>query len=207
VKLSGVNYICRGEQGDYLGDTCGRLCVYKKVVNDGQPDCYSFCTLHQIRVSYFDSCNCYRSMFEANPGLLASFVQNDQSQEVDKKIQKRKRKNVMFARLFGETDAQQIHYLQVRVIITILSLVLMFFFGSVGASIFALVMMLVWGWGATKALFGITTVGAIFSGNVVFGVVLFVFYLLLSYLFGILCAALGTGRYIYLLIKRAKAGK
>lgn len=107
----------------------------------------------------------------------------------------------MFKKLFGETDDEQIHYLQIRVVITIISFALVFFFGT---GIFALVMLFVWGWNAVKALFGIATVGVIFSNNVVFGVVIFVFYIMLSYLIGVFCAALGIGRYIYLLIKRAR---
>lgn len=82
----------------------------------------------------------------------------------------------------------------------------MFVGGSVGSSIFALVMMVVWGWGAVKSLFGITTIGALFSGNVVFGAVMFVVYFIVAYVVGIFCAFVGVGRYIYLLIKKLKEG-
>ena len=108
----------------------------------------------------------------------------------------------MFKRLFGETEAQQFQYLKVRVPLTLLSIVLLVF-GDIGG-IFAGIMLFVWGWGAVKALCGIATIGAIFSGNVVFGVVIFVFYVIVAYLSGVFCALLGVGRYIYLLVKGAK---
>lgn len=110
----------------------------------------------------------------------------------------------MFVRLFGETTEQQLHYLQIRVIITVICIVLAIFLGAVGAAAFALIMMFAWGWGAVKALFGITTIGAIFSGNAVLGVIMFIVYFIISYVIGIFCAALGIGRYVYLLIKKAK---
>ncbi|MGN1249917.1 MAG: hypothetical protein ACI4XW_07530 [Candidatus Spyradocola sp.] len=106
----------------------------------------------------------------------------------------------MFKRLFGETEEEQLHYLQVRVIITLISLVLAFFVPAV----FALVMLFVWGWNVVKSLFGITTVGAIFTGNIVFGVVLFLLYIVVAYLSGVVCAALGIGRYIYLMVKKLR---
>lgn len=114
----------------------------------------------------------------------------------------------MFSRLFGETDQMQLQYLKPRAIITAAAIGLMIvaaiFFGGGASSLFALVMLFVWGWGAVKSMFGITTVGAIFSRNVVLAVVLFVFYFLIAYLAGVVCAALGIGRYIYLLVKHKK---
>lgn len=114
----------------------------------------------------------------------------------------------MFSRLFGETEQLQLQYLKPKVIITAVSIALMIilaiFFGGGASALFALVMLFVWGWGAVKSLFGITTVGAIFSGNIVIGVILFVLYFMIAYLAGIVCAALGVGRYIYLLIKYKK---
>lgn len=112
----------------------------------------------------------------------------------------------MFRRLFGETDEQQIQYLSSRVLLTLLtfvaSLLALLLFKTDITALIAVVMLFGWGWNAVKSLFGIATVGAIFSGNVVFGVVIFVFYVIIAYLVGILCAFLGIGRYIYLKIKR-----
>ena len=68
----------------------------------------------------------------------------------------------------------------------------------------AIVLLFVWGWPVVKGLFGITAIGAIFSGNVVIGVVLFVVYLTLAYFLGIIFAFIGTIRYIYLRIKYGK---
>ena len=107
----------------------------------------------------------------------------------------------MFKRLFGETDEEQLRFLQPRAIITLVSLVLCFF-GP--AAIIAVVMIFVWGWGVVKSLFGIASIGAIFSGNVVLGSAIFVLYILLSYIAGIVCAVLGTCRYVYLKIKSLK---
>ena len=110
----------------------------------------------------------------------------------------------MFKRFFGESEAEQIQYLQVRTIITLVSVLLCFFDLT---SLFALVMLFVWGWNAVKSLFGFATIGAIFSGNAVFGCIIFIFYIVLAYCIGLICAALGTGRYIYLKIKTAKNRK
>lgn len=61
-----------------------------------------------------------------------------------------------------------------------------------------------WGFGAIKRLFGIGTIGAIFSGNVVFGVVIFVLCMMAAYFVSIFVAFLGVGRYIYLKIKKSQ---
>ena len=107
----------------------------------------------------------------------------------------------MFKRLFGETEEDQLKFLQPKAIITVISIVLCFFDLT---SVFALVMLFIWGWGVVKSLFGIASIGAIFSGNVVFGCVIFVLYVFVAYFAGIVCALLGTGRYVYLLVKSAQ---
>ena len=108
----------------------------------------------------------------------------------------------MFTRLYGETDEQQIAYLKNKSIIMIVSLILAIFFRPAG--LLAAIMVFVWGWGAVKALFGITSLAAIFSGNIVIGSAFFVLYIMLSSVIGMFCAALGIGRYIYLLIKHRR---
>ncbi|MGM9565804.1 hypothetical protein [Evtepia sp.] len=114
----------------------------------------------------------------------------------------------MFTRLFGETDEQQINYLQTRVIITLFSIVasilLTVFIGSSATGIFALVMLFAWGWGAVKALFGVASIGIIFSGNIFIGSAIFVFYVLFAYFSGIIFAVIGIARYVYLMIRHAK---
>lgn len=105
----------------------------------------------------------------------------------------------MFTRLFGETEEIQLQYLKTRVIITLISLVLF--------PTFPIVMLFVWGWNTVKSLFGITSIGIIFSGNVIIGSVIFVFYVIFAYCAGMFVALLGIGRYIYLKVKEYKRKK
>lgn len=125
----------------------------------------------------------------------------------------------MFRKLFGETEQEQMQFLHVRTIITMVILALLVialllkvvgfsdgaeFVGNIAGMGGTIILLFVWGWPVIKGLFGITTVGAIFSGNVVIGVVLFVIYICLAFLLGIVFAFLGTGRYIYLRVKYGK---
>lgn len=193
-QLSESDYVHRGDEANFDGNHCGLLCVHRKIINDGEDDSYTICTLHNIRVDHYDSCKYYKSLFEEQPDLITPFIS-------DKKSEKRKKECKMFSRLFGITEEDQLRYLMPRVIITVISLILMFF-GL--APVFALVMMFAWGWNAVKSMFGIASIGIIFSGNVMIGVVIFVLYVILAYLIGIFCALLGIGRYIYLLVKKHK---
>lgn len=113
----------------------------------------------------------------------------------------------MFKRIFGGTDAEQLQFLEVRSIITIAAFVIALVasaFTPNALSLIALVMLFIWGWGVVKNWFGVTSLGALFSGNVVIGVVLFMAYLIAAYLVGIIFAILGVGRWIYLRIKYRK---
>lgn len=56
----------------------------------------------------------------------------------------------------------------------------------------------VWGWDFLKNWFGFTTIGAFFSGNIAIGVVLFVGYLIIGYVIGLITFLLGAVRYIQL---------
>ena len=56
----------------------------------------------------------------------------------------------------------------------------------------------VWGWNFLKNWFGFTTIGAFFSGNIAIGVVLFVGYLIIGYVIGLITFLLGAVRYIQL---------
>lgn len=110
----------------------------------------------------------------------------------------------MFNRIFGGSDEEQLQFLEVRAIITIVALAITLvasFFSAEASALIAVVMLFVWGWNVVKNWFGITTLGAIFSGNIVIGVVLFVIYLIVAYLAGIVFAFLGIGRWIYLKLK------
>lgn len=114
----------------------------------------------------------------------------------------------MFDRIFGGTDEEQLAFLETRSIITIvvciLAIVLSFFMDNALALI-AVVMLFIWGWNVVKNWFGLTTLGAIFSGNIVIGVILFLIYLIVAYLVGIVFAFLGVGRWIYLKVKHSAA--
>lgn len=115
----------------------------------------------------------------------------------------------MFKKIFGETEEMQLAYLQKRVILTVIAVsvaaVIGIFSGEleiVGGA-FGLAAMFIWGFGAIKALFGITTVGAIFSRNVVIGVILFVLLLAVAFFTGVFIGILGIGRYIYLMVNKS----
>ena len=121
----------------------------------------------------------------------------------------------MFTRLFGETEEIQFKNLKPKTILTILGLivglvgVLLTLIGieSLGETLLSIsgiilfILLFIWGFGAIRALFGFSTIGAIFSGNVVFGVVIFVFCMMAAYFISIFIAFLGVGRFIYLKIK------
>lgn len=110
----------------------------------------------------------------------------------------------MFERIFGGSDEEQLAFLGTRSIITIVACVLGIicsFFTENALALIAIVMLFIWGWNVVKNWFGLTTIGAIFSGNIVIGVILFLIYLIVAYLVGIVFAFLGVGRWIYLKVK------
>lgn len=110
----------------------------------------------------------------------------------------------MFNRIFGGSDAAQLQFLEMRSIITIVVVVFALvasIFVPEALALIAVVMLFIWGWNVVRNWFGITTLGAIFSGNVAIGVIIFLFYLIVAYLVGILFAFLGVGRWIYLKMK------
>lgn len=113
----------------------------------------------------------------------------------------------MFNRIFGGTEEEQMQFLQIRSIVTIVALVITMvsaFFFPEASGLIAAVMIFIWGWNVIKCWFGITTLGAIFSGNVVIGVILFLLYIIAAYIVGIVFAFIGVGRWIYLKIKMNK---
>ncbi|MBQ9993388.1 MAG: hypothetical protein IJP17_01585 [Clostridia bacterium] len=121
----------------------------------------------------------------------------------------------MFRKLFGETEYEQMECLQKKVRITLILLAI----GLVGGAIYGLVEMgflmgvgyglclalgaafYYWGWGAMKALFGVTSLAVLFAGNFILGIVIFVFYIFIAGFAGFFAMCLGTGRYIYLRAK------
>lgn len=115
----------------------------------------------------------------------------------------------MFERIFGGTDAEQMEFLQIRSILTIVAIVVSLvaaIFVPEALGIVGAVMLFVWGFGVLKAMFGITAIGILFSGNIVLGVILFLLYIMAAYFAGLLFAFVGVGRWIYLKVKYSDHG-
>lgn len=114
----------------------------------------------------------------------------------------------MFRKLFGETDEEQLAYLQKRVLITAICLaldvIMLIFFQGAGLTLFCCY---IWGWSFMRAFFGLASFGAIFGRNPVLIAVIIVAYIVLGLLAGAVCMFLGIGRYIYLKVKHTKAAQ
>ena len=114
----------------------------------------------------------------------------------------------MFEKLFGDTKEEQLAYLQGRLLLTALviigGLVLLSSSDSSSGNAIIAVAAYVWAWTFLKNWLGITTLGALFSGNIVIGVILFFVYLLLGYVIGLATFALGLIRFIQLKISVRK---
>ena len=124
---------------------------------------------------------------------------------------------IMFRRLYGETDEDQLFYLGKKVKTTVIAFIIgvvCVVVGLIGemlnseiagvmgfAGLIYVIMVYYWGWGFMKAFFGYATFGSIFSGNVVIGVIIFMAYVFLGAFFGIFNAFVGVLRYIYLRVK------
>lgn len=121
----------------------------------------------------------------------------------------------MFEKLFGATEEDQMRYLEKKVfalgiaaVLSIIAFVLMIIgldkiggiVGSVSGAIF-MVVLFMFGFGAIKSIMGWGSIGAIFSGNIVIGVVILVFCAIAAYLVSLFVALLAVGRYIYLKVK------
>lgn len=118
----------------------------------------------------------------------------------------------MFKKLYGETEVMQFKYLRLRVILTFVDIVLMAIgllidtqIGSIFGGLLAIIA-LMWAWGFMRTWFGWTSFFAIFTGNIVFGVFIFLLYITLGYLLGLFNFMLGTGRFIYLTVKHFTKG-
>lgn len=113
----------------------------------------------------------------------------------------------MFKRFFGETEELQMNFLKRRVILSVALSVLFLIIGifnnvflPVGVSL----SLYIWGWPCAKTLFGISTFGALFSSNFLFGVLLFTLSLLAIPVVGLVFMIIGILRFIYLLAKGHK---
>ena len=121
----------------------------------------------------------------------------------------------MIKRLFGETEEEQFNYLKPRLIalgvgtvVLLISLLLEWMgvglyeiFYMLGAAVWVITL-LIFGWAIMRGLFGIATIGALFSRNVVIGVIIFTVYILLGYLGGLVVAVIGLCRFLMLLKQR-----
>ena len=80
-----ANYVKRGDklenQDTYEGNYCMSLCMHHKIINIDTPDSCSICTLHNIRVDAYDSCDYYRSIFDDDPDLLKPFIVADSAKK------------------------------------------------------------------------------------------------------------------------------
>lgn len=120
----------------------------------------------------------------------------------------------MIRKLFGETEEEQFRYLKPRLIalgVGVAAFLIGFLLmqigisfgeaiGSLGTGI-CVIVLLVFGWAIMRGLLGFATAGALFSGNVVIGVVIFVLYLLIGYFGGFVVAFIGLCRFFVLLKK------
>lgn len=77
--------------------------------------------------------------------------------------------------------------------------------GGLGVGAVAIVM-LVFGWAILRGLFGVTSLGILFSGNIVLGVVVFVLYITVGYFGGMVVAVIGLCRFLTLLKERRSSG-
>lgn len=121
----------------------------------------------------------------------------------------------MVQKLFGETEEEQIRYLKPRLLAIAAAIVC----GAVGAILQAVgldiagafyviaegilvIALWVFGWAILRGLFGIASIGMLFSNNVVLGVIIFFIYLMVGYIGGAIVAVIGLCRFLVLKKKK-----
>lgn len=121
----------------------------------------------------------------------------------------------MIKKLFGETEEEQYQYLKARLSLLgigvgalLIGVLLMWMkfplgemIGGLGTGI-CVIVVLIFGWSIMKGLLGFTSVGTLFSNNIVIGVVIFVLFITIGYLGGFVVAFIGVCRFLVLLKKR-----
>lgn len=121
----------------------------------------------------------------------------------------------MIRKLFGETEEEQFGYLKTRLIALGVGVVILLMgalllclgipfgetIGKLG-EVICVIVLLIFGWCIMRGLLGFATLGALFSGNVVIGTVIFVVFIMIGYLGGLLVAVIGLCRFFVLLKKR-----
>ena len=118
----------------------------------------------------------------------------------------------MIKKLFGETEEEQFRYLKPRLIalgvggVALLISLLLELMGVglyeilyiLGDAVFVITLVM-FGWAIMRGVFGIATLGVLFSRNVVVGVIIFVLYILLGYIGGLVVAVIGLCRFLVIL--------
>lgn len=121
----------------------------------------------------------------------------------------------MIKKLFGQTEEEQFRYLKPRltalgigvaimligVLLTLVKIPLGEPVVGIGGGI-CIVVLFIFGWAIMKGLLGVASAGALFSGNVVIGVVIFVLFITVGYFGGFVVAFIGLCRFLMLLKKR-----
>lgn len=123
----------------------------------------------------------------------------------------------MIKKLFGETEDEQFRYLKPRILALGVALVvaaigfLLDLIGIGAAGVFYMlgeailvIDLIILGWAIMRGLFGITSLGILFSNNIVLGVIIFVVYVMVGYLGGLVVAVIGLCRFLVLLKHRRK---
>lgn len=121
----------------------------------------------------------------------------------------------MLKKLFGETDEEQFAYLKPRLIVLGVAAVLVliaWLLSLTGAGISEMILsagQLVWiiitlnfGWAILRGIFGIASIGVLFSRNFIFGAAIFVIYIMVGWVGGIVVSVIGLCRFLVLLKKR-----
>jgi len=125
----------------------------------------------------------------------------------------------MIKKLFGETDEEQFRYLEPRILAMVVAIMAAgvgiilqmismqaaeLFYGL--AAIIFYIDMLIFGWAIFRGLFGVASVGVLFSRNAVLTAIILAVYLGLGLYGGMIVAVIGLCRY-FVLLKRRKGLK
>lgn len=112
----------------------------------------------------------------------------------------------MLERLFGLNQDEQFTYLAPRILITgsviIIGVITMAVSGGGGGMIVAIAA-LYWAGEFLRNWFGLTVFAALFSRNIVIGLLLIIAYIVIGYCVGLVTFAVAFVRFIFLLIARA----
>lgn len=131
------------------------------------------------------------------------------------KTKEEKMMNKMTRRLFGETEEKQFEYLKIRLISLGIGVIALLIgsllnefaisvgdiIGGIGGGI-CIVVLMMFGWAIMRGVLGIASIGALFSNNVVVGLIICLLFILVGYFGGMFVAVVGLCRFLVLLKKR-----